>query len=153
MSASSSCAYVSTQQCSGYEFSTTITSCHITRLMLTACNLAACMSLFSKNIRYSLNIIWCWSEDSPISCTCMQSFTVNKYRMLRLITFLVVLASQVVLSSDAPFMPQFSGPHSHGLCHLTRGQNTDVLYFCEILRKHTYTNRQEYAALGHVIFF
>lgn len=44
--------------------------------------------------------------------------------------FSLFLPSQVVLSSDPSFVSQLSGPDSHGLRHLTPGQNTDVLHLC-----------------------
>lgn len=43
---------------------------------------------------------------------------------------LSVFSSQVVLSSNPSFVPQLSGPDSHGLRHLTPGQNTDLLHLC-----------------------
>lgn len=73
LSVSSSCVYVSTPQCSGYEFSTTITWCHITRLMLTACSSAACMFFICSEI-YLFHIIGVkvtvfWNTDIIIQCT------------------------------------------------------------------------------------
>lgn len=40
------------------------------------------------------------------------------------------LSSQVVLSSDPTFVPQFSWFDSHGLCSLASGPNTDILHLC-----------------------
>lgn len=49
---------------------------------------------------------------------------------------------QVVLSSDSSALSQLSGSNPYGLCHLTPGQNTDIIHFCVFCTKNTFTIRQ-----------
>lgn len=51
--------------------------------------------------------------------------------------------TQVILSSHSTFMPQLSGNDSHGLCHLTQEQSTDILHLCgfhKFTYQHTHTD-------------